>query len=204
MHHVAAFLQRLVAIVEPIAERLGGPGLTLVAFFDSSFLSLPEASDALVVILTVKHPSEWLYYATMTTLGSVMGCYALYTLGRRGGEKFLKRRFHDRHIDRGLAFFRRYGVLAIIVPSLLPPPMPFKLFVLVAGLAELRTATFMIAVAVGRGFRYGAEAWLAYRYGDQAKVYIQDNLAQISLWVATVAVAIGIAVIVWRRRRSAP
>ena len=86
MDHVAAFLQRLVSIVEPIAERLGGPGLTLVAFFDSSFISLPEASDALVVILTVKHPSEWLYFAAMTTLGSVMGCYALYSLGRRGGE----------------------------------------------------------------------------------------------------------------------
>src|SRR6187402_2275958 len=153
MHHVTALLERLVAIVEPIAERLGGFGLTLVAFFDSSFLSLPEASDALVVIMTVKHPSEWLYFAAMTTLGSVMGCYALYSLGRRGGEALLKRRFHDRHINRGMAFFQRYGLLAIIVPSLLPPPMPFKLFVLVAGLAQLRASTFLIAVALGRGLR---------------------------------------------------
>ena len=202
MDHVAAFLQRLVSIVEPIAERLGGPGLTLVAFFDSSFISLPEASDALVVILTVKHPSEWLYFAAMTTLGSVMGCYALYSLGRRGGEALLKRRFHDRHINRGMAFFQRYGLLAIIVPSLLPPPMPFKLFVLVAGLAQLRASTFLIAVALGRGLRYGTTAWLAYRYGEQAKVYVRENLSQISLWVAVAAAVIGISVVVWRRRRA--
>src|SRR6187551_141963 len=125
MQHLIEWFQQAVAYIQPMAERLGGPGLTLVAFFDSSFISLPEASDALVVILTVKHPSEWLYFAAMTTLGSVMGCYALYSLGRRGGEALLKRRFHDRHINRGMAFFQRYGLLAIIVPSLLPPPMPF-------------------------------------------------------------------------------
>ena len=201
MDHVAAFLQRLVAIIEPFAERLGGPGLTLVAFFDSSFLSLPEASDALVVIFTIKRPSNWLYYAAMTALGSVMGCFALYTLGRRGGEAFLRRRLQERHVERGLALYRRFGLLAIIVPSLLPPPMPFKLFVLVAGLAEVKPGTFLMAVALGRGLRYGAAAWLAYRYGAQATVYIHNNLPTIALWVAVVVLVVSVVVLVWRRRR---
>ncbi|MEO7191079.1 MAG: VTT domain-containing protein [Vicinamibacterales bacterium] len=202
MHHLAALLQRLIAIVEPIAERLGGPGLTLIAFFDSSFLSLPEASDALVIILTVKTPSEWLYFAAMTTLGSVAGCFALYSVGRKGGEAFLRRKFRANHIEGGLRLFRRFGLLAIIVPSLLPPPMPFKLFVLLAGIADIKPRTFLIAVTLGRGFRYGATAWLAYMYGEQASVYIRNNLPAISMWLAGGVLVVGIAVLVWRRRQG--
>jgi membrane protein YqaA with SNARE-associated domain len=74
MHHLAALLHRLVQIVQPLAERLGAPGLALVAFFDSSFLSLPEVADALIVIMVIQRPAEWLYIAAMATVGSVAGC----------------------------------------------------------------------------------------------------------------------------------
>ena len=86
-------LQRFVDFLQPLALQLGGPGLAIIAFFDSSFLSLPEVSDVLIVVLTIQHPARWLYYAAMTTLGSVCGCYALYALARKGGEAALRRRF---------------------------------------------------------------------------------------------------------------
>ena len=63
------------------------------------------------------------------------------SVGRKGGEAFLRKRFHERHVDRAMAVFRRHGMLAILVPSLLPPPMPFKIFVLAAGVSGMRTWT---------------------------------------------------------------
>ena len=200
MDRVSAFLRRLVEILEPLAEQLGGPGLTVVAFFDSSFLSLPEVSDALTVLLTARNPTFWWYYAAMTTLGSVCGCYALYALGRKGGEAFLRRRMRERHVEWGMALFRRHGMLAIIVPSLLPPPMPFKLFVLIAGIVDVKPLTFIGAVVVGRGFRYGVEAWLAYRYGAQAWTFIRENLPIVSIGVAGTLLVFGLLIMVWQRR----
>jgi membrane protein YqaA with SNARE-associated domain len=203
MRLLADLLQRILHAIQPIAERLGLPGLALIAFLDSSFLSLPEVADALFVVSVLQRPAEWLLIAIATTVGSVSGCYALYAVARKGGEAFVRRRFHERHITRGLALIRRHGLLALIVPSIMPPPMPFKIFVLLAGIADVRPGTFALAVAVGRGFRYGGEAWLAYEYGDAATDYIRTNLPVISLWLAGAVLVLGVAGIVWRRRRAA-
>lgn len=140
-------------------------------------------------------------YAAATTLGSATGCFALFTIGRKGGEAFLRRRFHERHIDRGLALIERHGWLAVAVPSLLPPPTPFKLFILLAGIANLRPATFVMAVLVGRGARYGAEAWLAYAHGERATAFLSERLPAV-LGVGAGAIVVGaVAVMFWRRRR---
>ncbi len=195
-------LQSLAEFVQHLAERYGGPGLFLVAFLDSSFLSLPEVSDLLIVVFVVRDPSNWIYYGLITTAGSVAGCYALYSLGRKGGEAFLRRRFHERHIDRALAWFQKYGLFVVIVPSILPPPTPFKVFVLLAGVANVRPLAFLSAVIIGRSFRYVGEAWLAYRYGEEAKRFISDNLAQVSIWLAVGVAVVGAGVILWRRRSS--
>jgi len=200
MKRVLDFFASLAEAIRPVAEQLGGPGLALIAFLDSSFLSLPEVNDVLIVLLVIEHPSRWLYYAAMTTLGSMAGCFALYTLGRKGGEALLRRRFHERHVDRALAAFRKYGLLTVIVPSILPPPTPFKIFVLMAGVAGVRPRTFLLAIAIGRGFRYGGEAFLAYRYGARATEFIRENLPVVSVWAAVIVAVIGVAVIVWRRR----
>jgi membrane protein YqaA with SNARE-associated domain len=190
--------------VQPFAERLGGPGLALVAFFDSSFISLPEVSDALIVFLVLQHPGRWLYYGLLTTAGSIAGCYTLYALARRGGETFLRKRFNQRRLDQGLGLFRRYGLFAVVVPSILPPPTPFKIFVLLAGVAKVRPPTFLLALLLGRGFRYIGEAWLAYMYGAQATAFIKDYLPHISMAVAGLVVLGGIAALVIRARRRQP
>jgi len=202
MQPLAGFLKQLVEWIKPVALSLGGPGLFLVAFLDSSFLSLPEVSDILIVVLTVQHPARWLYYGLLTTAGSVLGCFALYSLARKGGEAFLRRWFSDSHVQRGLRIFQKYGLLAIIVPSLLPPPTPFKIFVLLAGVARVRRTTFLLAATVGRGIRYVGEAWLAYAYGDHAMDYIRENLPTVSLWLAVAIGVVGIGVVVWRSRRA--
>jgi membrane protein DedA with SNARE-associated domain len=103
-----------------------------------------------------------------------------------------------------LKLFQRHGVLALVVPSLLPPPAPFKLFVLLAGVADMRPRHFLIAVAAGRGFRFFAEAWLAYQYGDHAAEYIHDNLPMLSLWAAGLVVVGAVIGLLWRRRNPTP
>jgi membrane protein YqaA with SNARE-associated domain len=203
MHRIADLLQRLVTVIQPIAERLGSPGLALVAFLDSSFLSLPEVTDALIVFAVVRDPSVWLIDAVVATAGSVAGCYAIYALARAGGHAFLRKRFHDRHIDRGLGLFRKYGLWVVVVPAILPPPAPFKIFVLLAGVAGVRPLTFIAACAIGRGFRYGGEAWLAYRYGPNALGFIKDNLPAASAWAGGILAVLGLGVVLWQRRRRA-
>jgi membrane protein YqaA with SNARE-associated domain len=195
-------LNRIKAFFSTFAQTLGGPGLALVAFLDSSFLSLPEVTDLLIVGMVVQHPTRWLEYAFWPTLGSVVGCYALYALARKGGEAFMRRRFKEHHVNRGLDWFRRYGLLTIVVPSIMPPPMPFKIFVLLAGIADVSPANFILATTIGRGFRYGGEAYLAYRYGEAAQGFIERNLAQVSIWLAVIVAVGGAAFIVWRRRRK--
>ena len=127
-----------VAWIKAFAISLGGPGLFVIAFLDSSFLSFPEVNDLLIIWLTTQHKERMIYYALMTTLGSVSGCLALYALARKGGEAFLLKRFNPQYVERAMTTFRRYGLLAILVPSILPPPTPFKIFVLAAGVAKVR------------------------------------------------------------------
>jgi membrane protein YqaA with SNARE-associated domain len=195
-------MHRLVAWVQASAVALGGPGLFLIAFLDSSFLSFPEVVDLLIIWLVTAHKHRVLYYALMPTLGSVAGCFALYLVGRKGGEAFLRRRFSERHVDRALTVFRKYGVLAVAVPALLPPPVPFKPFVLAAGVAGVRPVDFLIAVSIGRGVRYFGEAFLALWYGERAAQFVRDNARPVSLALAMTVLVIGVGWIWYRRVRE--
>ena len=193
-------MRRLLAWIQGFAESLGGPGLFIIAFLDSSFLSFPEVCDALIVLLTVRHPERMVFYALVTTVGSVAGCYSLYSVGRKGGEAFLRKRFHARHVDRAMAVFRRHGMLSILVPSLLPPPMPFKIFVLAAGVSGMRHLDFLIAVGIGRTIRFFGVGLLALWMGERAIAWIHENAATVGITLA-VLIGIGAAVTVWRRSR---
>ena len=167
-----------------IALTLGGPGLFVVAFLDSSFVSLPQINDVLVVLMVTARKERMIYYATMATLGSVAGCYAIYYLAEKGGETFLRKRLRAGHVERALALYRRHGMLALMVPALLPPPAPFKLFVLAAGLAEVRPLRFVLAIAIARGARYLALGVLSIYYGDAALALMRTHGTVIALWVA--------------------
>ncbi len=195
-------MHRLVAWVQATAVALGGPGLFLIAFLDSSFLSFPEVVDLLIIWLVTQHKHRVLYYALMPTLGSVAGCFALYLVGRKGGESFLRRRFGERHVDRALAVFRRHGILTIVVSALLPPPVPFKPFVLVAGVAGVRPFDFLVAVSIGRGIRYFGEAFLALWYGERAAQFVRENAGPVSLALAVTVLVLGVGWIWYRRRRD--
>ena len=193
---------RIVTWLQAFALGIGGPGLFFVAFLDSSFLSLPEINDLLVVMLVIEHKTRMPYYALMATLGSVTGCLVLYGIGRRGGEALVRRRFGGSRMARALALSKRYGVLAIAVPAILPPPAPFKIFVLLAGVAAVPLWQFAATIAVARGFRYFTVGMLSVRYGDDAIAFIEANGRAVTLVLVGLIVAGGLAWILWRRRRT--
>ena len=166
------------------ALSLGGPGLFVVAFLDSSFVSLPQINDILVVLMVVQHKALMPYYAAMATAGSVAGCYVIYLIAERGGEAFLKKRLKEGHVERALALYKRYGLLALMVPAVLPPPAPFKVFVLLAGVAEVRPLEFVLAIGLARGVRYLVLGVLAIRYGDFALELMRTRGQEVALWVA--------------------
>jgi membrane protein YqaA with SNARE-associated domain len=194
-------MRRLVERVQGFALALGGPGVFLIAFLDSSFLSFPEVVDLVIVVAITAEKERIIFYPMLATLGSTAGCFVLYLLGVKGGEAFLRRRMHERHVDRALAVFQRHGLLTIIVPSLLPPPFPFKPFVLAAGVAGIRPLDFLLAVALGRGMRYYGEGLLAFFYGDRAAQFIMKNAAPVSLVLAAVILTAGVGWIWYQKRR---
>jgi membrane protein YqaA with SNARE-associated domain len=182
------------------AVGLGGPGLLAVAFLDSSFVSLPQINDILVVLMVNEHKSLMLYYAFMATAGSVVGCYVIYYLANKGGEAFVRKRLKAGHVERSLALYRRHGLLALMVPALLPPPAPFKLFVLAAGLANVRPLQFVLAIALARGLRYVALGILAIYYGDAALELMRTHGRTVAIVLA--AILVGAGVLLWLRTRS--
>lgn len=190
--------------LEAFALGLGGPGLFLLAFIDSSFIALPEVVDILIVWMVIEHPDRWLWYGVMATAGSLAGSYVLYDLARRGGEAFLRRRLSDRHVTKGMAIFAKYGTLTLIVPAVMPPPVPYKPFVLMAGVAGMPRLRFIAAVTAGRALRYVGEALLALLYGQAATAFIHENAGRVSLWLGIALVVLAVAYYVYRaasRRR---
>jgi membrane protein YqaA with SNARE-associated domain len=194
-------MKRLLAWIQGVAVALGGPGLFVIAFLDSSFLSFPEVNDLLIVGMVMEHPHRLPYYALMATLGSVCGCLALYYVARKGGEAFLRKRFKAHHVEGGMKLFQKYGLVVLIVPALLPPPAPFKIFVLLAGVAAIPLWQFVTAIAIARGVRYFGEGLLAVWYGDRAFAYLHDHAKPIGLGLAAAALVVGAGWIAWQRRK---
>jgi membrane protein YqaA with SNARE-associated domain len=191
---------RFLSWIQGLAATLGGPGLFLLSFLDSSFLSFPEVTDILIIVLVTKHPDWLLWYTLMPTIGSVLGSWVIFALARRGGEAFMRKRMSAQNVERAFAVVRKYGLLAVAIPSVMPPPVPFKIFVLAAGAARVRTIDFLIAVSLGRGVRYIGEGVLAFYYGKEAEQFLMAHGKTISFWMAAVLVVGGALWIWWSRR----
>jgi membrane protein YqaA with SNARE-associated domain len=188
--------------IRALALTLGGPGLFLVAFLDSSFLPLPGITDVLLVVTVARNPAGMLWYVATTVAGSIAGCLALHGLGRKGGEAFVRKKFTGEKIERAMAALQRNGVMAVLVPCLLPPPAPFKIFILLAGVVGISAARLATALAIGRGVRYLVLGVLAVTYGERAMAYAREHGTSVSLAAAGV-VALGFAAyLLWRRGRA--
>jgi membrane protein DedA with SNARE-associated domain len=186
------------------ALALGGPGLLVIALLDSSFLSLPEGNDLLIVILSTGQPWERMtYLVLMTITGSVIGCTLLYWAGRRGGD-FVNRPPRRERLKQFEDTYRKWGLWAVLVPSILPPPTPFKVFVLSAGVFKVPYGRFFVAVLVGRSIRYFLWGILAVLYGEWAKQVLEGSLHTVGAVLFGVLLLMTAGFFIWKmmKRKS--
>jgi len=154
---------------------VAGPAMILIGALDSSLLSLPEVNDYLVVSRCFAHPRAVFFFPLFAAIGSVIGCLLLYTILRRGGQAVLHRRFRVEHVQRVEQAYARFGILALAVPALLPPPMPFKIFVATAGALQFPRRRFLLTILIARSLRYYTEGVLAVFYGERVVRFLKDN-----------------------------
>jgi membrane protein YqaA with SNARE-associated domain len=186
MHRIVLWIQ---GVLVPL---LGAPGLFVVAFLDSSFLSLPEINDLLVVSAAAADPHMAWIPILMATLGSVTGSALLWEIGRKGGEPFLVRRFGKQRVDQTRRVFHRWDVLAIAIPAVLPPPIPFKIFVLSSGVFGFPFRRLMATLLVARGLRYVFWGVMGGLYGQRAA----EVLRRFDAWFREESVFLGIVLAV--------
>lgn len=177
-----------------------GPfGLFAIALLDSALIPLPGGADVVMILLTIQHPSWMLIYAAAATLGSVAGCVILYYISRKAGRRALER-FSESKQARVKGLIDRYDVLSVLVASILPPPFPFKLFVISSGVFGLNIVRFALAIAVGRAVRFLLEGYLAVHYGDQADVLFKLYFPWIGLGLALLIILIFVGRKLWRKK----
>jgi len=162
------------------AATLGGPGLLLISFLDSSILTFPIINDLLLIDLSIQRPARMPLYAFLAALGSVAGCVVLYFIAKKGGEAF----FHKKAGTRAntiRAWVEKNGFGGMLVAALLPPPTPFKVFVFAAGVFEIPLLSYTSAIALARCIRYFGVGYLAVRYGNEAMPFIGQHKLGIAI-----------------------
>lgn len=202
-------MHELILWIQDVAvPRLGWFGMFLVAAADTSFIPLPELSDLLMVTGSARHPGEAWKYVLATAFGSVVGCQAAYEVARRGGERLATRFIAPAKLLKAEMLLTRFGFLALAIPALSPPPMPFKGFVLAAGIFAMPRWRFAATIFFSRGLRYVVWALLGVTYGDEAIGWVEH----LDTWAAAhpAAVVGGVAlmglglVLWWRSHEDAP
>jgi membrane protein YqaA with SNARE-associated domain len=179
----------------------GAFGLFAIALLDSALIPLPGGPDAVMLLLSTQNPARMPLYALGATAGSVLGCVILYYISRRAGRRALEK-FPPQKQARVKELVDRYDVLSVLVASVLPPPFPFKLFVITAGVFRLSLARFAAAVAVGRAFRFFLEGFLAVRYGERAKDLLAENGAVVGLGVAALVIIVFVLRSLLKRKKG--
>ena len=180
----------------------GGWGLFAISLLDSAFIPLPSGPDLVMITLSAKNPAGMPLYALAATAGSTVGCTILYLIARRAGVVALNRLKPEKRA-RIENLLGRYDMLAVMVPAVLPPPFPFKPFVLCAGVFKLQRVRFITAIFIGRAARFLIEGWLAIQFGDDAEKLIKRHGWKVLVVLAALLLAF-FAIRYFRRRRMPP
>ena len=173
------------------------PLMVLIGALDSSLLSLPEVNDYITVARIAHLPHEVLYFPLFPAIGSVIGSFVLYRIAR-GGEQLLERKFKSHHLDRVKSLYQRWGLFALVIPALLPPPMPFKIFVAMAGALGYPPGRFVVVILSARAIRYYFWGVLAFFLRDEVKLvfaWLEDNFFT---FIGSVIIGAAVAYIIYR------
>ncbi len=201
MKTIAHILARYTAWIWGLLKVLGIWGVFAIAFADSALLGMPV--DAIVATYVYQDRRRLLFYIVMASLGSALGSIPWYIVGYLGGEKVLRKRISEERFQKIHRSFDRHEFWALMFPGMLPPPMPFKIFVLGAAVFEMRFSHFLVAIFLGRFVRFGVLSVLVLWFGPQIVELVGGVLRRHWIWILGVIVA-GVCVwMVQRWRRGA-
>lgn len=196
---LAHMIQEWHLVLMPALAKLGIWGAFSVTLLDSS--SIPVPVDALLAIFIWDHKSTFWIYITVAAAGSAIGGLVPYWLGRAGGELFLLKRINRQRFDALRHRFERQEFLAVMIPSMLPPPAPWKVFVFAAGVFEMRVPQYMLAVFAGRLTRWLVLGLLVIKLGPGAVGLVAHHAMATIAFVGSLAIA-GFAIWWFRKKRS--
>ena len=200
---LSSFWENITGVLTGIKDFLiayGPLGLFGITLLDSALIPLPAGPDVVMIILSRGRPGWVLIYAAAATLGSVIGCLILYYISRRAGGRALER-FSEKKQARVKELIDRYDLLSVLVVSVLPPPFPFKIFIISCGVFRFSVVRFAVALAFGRAVRFLLEGYLAVTYGDQAEYLFRQYFPWVGLGLAFLIILIFVARVFWRRSR---
>jgi membrane protein YqaA with SNARE-associated domain len=201
LNTVKKILTRYTTWIWKVLAPLGPWGVFAIAAVDGSLVGMPI--DAVVAGYVYNDRRHFLFYVLMASAGSALGSLVIYAIGYFGGETVLRKRISEERFNKIHASFERHEFWAVMFPAMLPPPTPFKLFVLAASAFEMRFTHFLAAVFAGRFVRFLVLAILTIEFGPQV-VHLVGNLVKQHAWwvVLTLVVTIALGVLVWWKRRQ--
>jgi membrane protein YqaA with SNARE-associated domain len=201
LHAIKNILKSYTAWIFKVLAPLGPWGVFAIAAVDGSLFGMPV--DAVVAGYVYYHRASFLFYVLMASAGSALGSMVVYGIGYFGGEAVLRKRISEERFNRIHASFERHQFWALMFPAMLPPPTPFKLFVLAASAFEMRLSHFLAAIFAGRFVRFLILALLTIKFGPQFVQFAGDLLHQHLRWVVGGAgIAIAAGLIVWWRKKN--
>lgn len=175
-------------------RRWGGPGLLVIGVIDSSLIPTLGSLDIFNAVLAARHRDLWWYYALMSTAGSVVGAYVMYRVAEKAGMGWLQKKLGEARVARVNAMLQRWGVSAIVISVIAPPPFPSSAFFVAAGALHFPVRRYLAAVVAGRAFRYFLVAWIASHYSRNILRVLRHPERYLSLTLGITAALILLAV----------
>jgi membrane protein YqaA with SNARE-associated domain len=198
--HLGALLGKWTLLLVALLKPLGIWGAGAIALIDSS--TIPVPMDLLIATYIWNDRRHAVLYVLMGAVGSAIGGLLPFLLGRAGGELFLLKRIDRARYEQLRDRFEKQEFLALMIPSMLPPPTPWKMFVFAAGVFEMRVAPYLLAVTLGRLVRFGVLAVLTIRYGPEAVNLVQLAMHRHARGVLTVVGLVIVGLVVFGVRKS--
>ena len=196
-HHRQIFV---LASLWTTLRRWGGPGLLVLGVVDSSLIQTLGSLDIFNALLAARHRDLWWFYALMSTVGSVIGAYLMYRMASKAGMGWLQSKLGEKRVARVNAMLQRWGVAAVVIAVIAPPPFPSSPFFVAAGALKFPIRKYMTAVVAGRAFRYSLVAWIASHYSRHIIRVLRhpDRYLAITLGITAALVLLAIvAVATW-------
>ena len=207
MKTIKQIFSRYTAFLWALLKPLGSWGVFAIAGIDASFLGMPI--DLIVATYVYQNPHRFLLYALMASGGSALGSILVYVIGYKGGEALLRKRVSPERFDKIHRGFEEHPFWTLMFPAILPPPFPFKLFVLGAAISEMNLGHFLLAIFAGRFVRFLILSLLTYKFGPDvvnvsAALFHQHSSLVLGLVIAGIAVWLIVRWMKKKRKQAAP